>query len=498
MILVVRRSVLIERPVKEVWEFVADLESYPRYFPGVLQMRSEDERAPGTVGKRYAEIAQVPLRGETRVSVELVEAVPGERLAFHADLSPVRPRFDVELRDVGEGHTRLQWSCRSRDESLRVRVGVLPLMRRVLEARARTGLENLKRLLETGRDRMRAVRLERFGSAGEALRLVEDAPLPDMQPDDVLVRVVASSVNPIDCRRREGYGRRLFARRGARPPLVLGRDLAGVVESVGSAVRRFRPGDPVWGAQDNFRDGAWAEFAAVRQDELAPKPETLSYEEAAALPYVGLTTWSALVGRAGLDADGARGLRVLVHAGAGGVGSFAIQLLKAWGAWVATTCSTSNVPLVTELGADRAVDYTKQDVSAELGDLDLVLDTLGHDAEAPSLGLLARRRGARYVTVVHPALAFTDRFGLLPGALAAAGLLAGRKLAQGVLHGRRYHWAIAAPDGHALAEIGRLVEAGKIRPVIDQVFPLEAMAEAHARSETGHARGKLVIRVAAR
>ncbi len=496
MVVVTRRSVLIERPPEEIWRFVADLESYPRYFPGVLEMRSDDDLPPATPGKRYAEVARVPLRGEERVSVELVEAVPGERLAFHADLAPLRPRFDLRLRDVGEGHTELLWSCRSRNEALWVRALVLPLVRRVLDGRAAMGLENLKRLLETGRERMRALRLERYGAPAEAFRLVEDAPLPTMEPQDVLVRVIASSVNPIDCRRRGGYGRRLFARRGARLPLVLGRDVSGVVECVGSAVRRFRPGDPVWGVADNFRDGAWAEFVAVNQRDLAPKPTRLDHEQAAALPYVGLTTWTALVARAGLEPGSAAGRRVLVHAGSGGVGSFAIQLLKAWGAWVATTCSTRNVELVASLGADQVIDYTKQDFAKELGDLDLVLDTLGHEAEAPSLAALAERRGARYVSIVHPLIELTDRFGLLPGLAAAGGLLAGRKLGQRLLHGRGYHWSVASPDGRALAEITRLVEAGKIRPVIDRVYPLDAMADAHTHSETGRARGKIIIRVA--
>jgi NADPH:quinone reductase-like Zn-dependent oxidoreductase/uncharacterized protein YndB with AHSA1/START domain len=496
MVLVTRCAVRIERPPEEVWRFVADLENYPRYFPGIVEMRSADDLPPGSPGKRYAEVARVPLRGEERIAVELVEAVPGERLAFVADLAPVRPRFDLRLRDVGDGHTELRWSCRARNEALWVRASVLPLMARVLAGRAAVGLENLKRLLETGRERMRAMRLERFGAPAEALSLVEDAPLPTMSPDDVLVRVVASSVNPIDCRRRGGYGRRLFARRGARLPLVLGRDVSGVVECAGSAVRRFRPGEAVWGAVDGFRDGAWAEFVAVHQRELAAKPASLDYEQAAALPYVGVTTWSALVGRAGLTPGNAAGRRVLVHAGSGGVGSFAIQLLKAWGAWVATTCSTRNVELVTSLGADRVIDYTRQDFSRELRDLDLVFDTLGGEAEAPSLGVLAERRGAAYVSVVHPLIAFTDRFGLLPGAAAAVGLLTSRKLAQRILHGRGYHWSVAAPDGRALAEIGQLVEAGKIRPVIDRTYPFEALPEAHTYSESNRARGKIIIRIA--
>ncbi len=496
MVPIARHSVRIERPVDEVWDFLVDLERVPSFFPGVLEMRPEDDLAAGTVGKRYAERALLPLRGgEARTRVEVVESVPGEKLAIQSDLAPVSPRVDFDLRDVGDGHTRVQWTCRSGNEAAWLRIGVLPLARRVLGARAVQGLENLKRRLELPQEGMRALRLEAYAAGDEGLRLVEDAPLPELRADDVLVRVVTSSVNPIDWRRRDGYGRRVFARRGALPPLVLGHDLAGVVVGVGSGVRRFRPGDAVWGAPDAFRDGAWAELVAVRSGELAPKPATLSWEEAAALPYVALTTWSALE-RAGVGPERAASLRALVHAGSGGVGHFAVQLLKAWGAWVATTCSTRNVEWVRELGADRVIDYTREDYARELRDLDLVIDTLGDDDEAASLGVLAEGRGAQYVSLVHPLLALTDRWGLLPGVLAAGARLAARKAVQRFGHGRGYHWSVFAPDGRALAEVGRLVEAGRIRAVVDRVVPLAATAEALAYSETGRARGKIVIRVA--
>ncbi len=495
MLVLTRRSVVIERPTEEVWRLVADLENAPRFVPELAEMRSADDLPPASVGKRYAARGRALGRGEGRATLEVVEATPGEGLALECDRAPTLPRFDLRLRDVGDGHTELLAVCRARNEAPWLRVLALPLARRRLGRRLGLALDRLKRRAESGRDAMRALRLERFGPAEEALRLVEDAPPPDLGRDDVLIRVVASSVNPIDCLRRNGYGRNLFARRGAALPLVLGRDVSGIVECVGGGVRRFRPGDAVWAACDNFRDGAWAELVAVRQADVAPKPPSLDHEQAAALPYVAVTTWGALA-RAGVGPDSARGLRVLVHAGSGGVGSFAIQLLAAWGAWVATTCSARNRELVEGLGADRVVDYGSEAFDRALGDLDLVLDTLGGELEERTLSTLAERRGAAYVSLVHPMVRFTDRFGLLPGALAAGALLAGRKLAQRALHGRRYHWSVAAPDGRALAEVGRLVEAGRIRPVIDRVLPLERMAEAHRHSESGRTRGKIVIRVA--
>ena len=345
---------------------------------------------------------------------------------------------------------------------------------------------------------VRAVHIDRYGSAPNALRVVDDAQPPRPGPGEVLVRVVAASINPIDCWRRRGYGRGLFEPLGAAVfPIVPGRDCAGVVEAVGPGARRFKPGDAVWSAPDPFRDGTHAEYVAICEDEVEPKPPDLSFEEAAALPYAALTAWQALVVQGGLDADTAPGRRVLVHAGAGGIGSFSIQLLKAWGAWVATTCSTRNLDLVTGLGADRAIDYTRQDFDRALSDMDLVLDTLGGAVQRRSLGVLKRHADAKLVTLVSPALPLTDRFGLAGGAAAAVAALTAARVSTRLRGGRQFRWAFFRADGDALAAIGRLVEAGRIRPVIDRVYPLDEVVAAHRHSEGRHARGKIVLRVAA-
>ena len=341
---------------------------------------------------------------------------------------------------------------------------------------------------------MKAARIHRFGEPHDVL-VIEDVPAPKPGPGEVVIRLLAASLNPIDCWRRGGYGRRLFRSFGeASLPVILGRDGSGIIESVGPGVRRFVPGQAVWTAPDPFQDGTHAEFVRAAEDEVEPKPESLSHEEAASLPFVGLTVWAALVGKAGLGPDSAQGRKVLVHAGSGGIGTFAIQLLKAWGAHVATTCSADNVALVEDLGADEVIDYRVRDFSRELSGFDVVLDPLGGETQRRSVRVL--KRGGSLVTLVTPALPLVDRFGLAAGGAAAVAALAAQKTGLRLLGGRRLHWAFFAPDGAALAEIGTLVEAGKIRPVIDRVYDLEQIAEAHAYSETRRARGKIVVRIA--
>lgn len=344
--------------------------------------------------------------------------------------------------------------------------------------------------------KMRAVQLRSFGPAEEVLELIEGASIPELRDGDVLVRVVASSVNPIDCARRAGYGKHILGLRGGtRMPLVLGRDVSGVVEAVGPKATRFKPGDAVWGATDVFRNGTWAEYVAVDESELAPRPERLSHTEAASLPYVALTTWAALVGRAGLTQENAAGKRVLVHAGAGGVGTFAIQLLACWGAQVATTCSSRNADLVKSLGADEVIDYGVQSYSELLRDYDVVYDTLGFEAEAPSLSVLKEHGGAQYVSIVHPLMPLTDRLGVLAGGLVAGATLLERKLRQRIGHGRGYHWSLFAPNREALEKIGDWVDQGRIRAVIDRVYPLAEIADANLHVESRRARGKVVLEV---
>lgn len=308
---------------------------------------------------------------------------------------------------------------------------------------------------------MKAIRIHEYGNAS-VLRF-EEAPLPQHGAEDLLIRVVASSINPVDWKVREGY------LKGFIPhalPLILGWDVSGVVEAVGAQVSGFKVGDAVFSRPDISRDGSFAEYIAVRASEVAFKPATVSHIEAAALPLAGITAWESLVKVGQIAA----GQRVLVHAGAGGVGSLAIQVAKARGAWVASTCSAANRALVESLGADLVIDYRSTAFQTVLRDLDLVFDTVGGQVQEDSWATL--KPGGLLVSI-------TDR----PSEERAAAAKA------------RAAFVFIQPDAAVLGELAALVDTGALRPVIGAEFALKDLAKAHALSETGRARGKIVIYV---
>jgi reticulon-4-interacting protein 1, mitochondrial len=345
---------------------------------------------------------------------------------------------------------------------------------------------------DVANDSMRAARFDAYGPAREVLRVVRNARVPQPDADEILVRIVASSVNPIDCAVRSGYGRAYFElKTGNRPPMCPGRDVAGHVVAVGSGVRDFRPGDAVYAAT---LGNANAEWVLVPEAWAAPKPASLSFAEAASLPYVALTTWTALVTHAGLTPKNAVGKRVVIPRAAGGVGSFATQLVKAWGGEVAAICSARNVALVRSLGADSVIDYTQRDPAAVLRDFDIGFDT-AFETESMLLDSLKVGADAAYVSIVAPKLRLIDEHGLEDGLRRGDALFAERVVAQRAL-GRRYHWSFAQPDGAALRQIGRLTDEGRIRAVIDRTFALDQIVDAHEYCESGQAQGKIVVRVA--
>lgn len=333
---------------------------------------------------------------------------------------------------------------------------------------------------------MRAARIHAYGPPDQ-LR-VEDVPAPRCGPKDVLVDVHASSVNPVDCKIRSGGQRAVV---WLSLPATLGMDVSGVVAEVGAEVEGFAVGDEVFASPSHWRMGTYAEQIAVRADELAPKPRNLTHEEAASLPLVGLTAWDALVGACDLQP----GQRVLIQAGSGGVGTFAIQLAKHLGAEVWTTCSPRNFDLVRSLGADEAIDYRSQDFEEAAAGVDAILESVGGDAVAKALRTV--RPGGRVAAITAGLPALTERYGPALG----LGVVVGRTLRQTIaarLHrGVRLRFVTRRPDGRNLRRIAALVEAGAIRPVIDRVFDLEAIADAHRYVETGRARGKVVVRVRA-
>jgi len=339
---------------------------------------------------------------------------------------------------------------------------------------------------------MRAVELKSFGSAQEVLTVVSDAHKPSPAPGEVLIEVRAASVNPVDCAIRRGYGREVFRGKGQVGaqafPIRLGRDAAGIVAALGEHVDGFRVGDRVYTAPTHATQ---AEFIVADALEVAHMPPALDFIQAASLPFVALTTWNALVGQVALTPHAAAGMRVVITRGAGGVGSFAIQLMKAWGAYVAATCSTRNVEFVRALGADEVIDYTCTRALEALNDYDVVLDS-AFDMETDLLKTLKTHASAAYITITSPKVRLADEFGLKEGLRRAEELLTTRVVEQARL-GRRYFWSFMRPDGAALAQVADLVSRGRIRPLVDRVFPLADVALAHEYCEGGMARGKIML-----
>lgn len=334
--------------------------------------------------------------------------------------------------------------------------------------------------------RMKAILCEQYGGP-EVLQMADDVPTPRVGPNGVLVQVRATSINPVDWKLCRGL---LDAVRPVVFPVIWGGDLSGVVTEVGPAVTLFKPGDEVYGFKDGYVGktyrGTYAEFAVVPEKSLAKKPHNLSHEEAAAVPLAALTAWQALLNQGKLKA----GQRVLIHAGAGGVGVMAIQIAKAFGASVAATASTRNQDLLRELGADQPIDYMKEGIDDLRLKFDLVLDGVGQSVWGASFGTL--KFGGRLVTLTIP---IPDepagKFKFFSTALAGVA----RGVARGAVGGKRLLMTQVKPRGGDLEKISVLIEAGKIKPVIEKVFSLEQIAEAHRLSEGGHVRGKLVVNI---
>jgi NADPH:quinone reductase-like Zn-dependent oxidoreductase len=308
---------------------------------------------------------------------------------------------------------------------------------------------------------MHAIRIHEFG--GPDVLQDDTVALPRPEDDEVLVRIHAASVNPVDYKIRKGGYPRV---QDDDLPVTLGRDLSGVVESFGTNAQNVRKGDAIF-AMLGWERGAYAEHAVVKAVEYAPKPANLSHAEAAAVPLAALTAWQGLMDHGGLR----KGQRVLIHGGAGGVGHFAIQIAKAHDAWVATTCSNRDLEFVRKLGADQAIDYQNEHFDEVLKDIDLVFDLVGGDTQEKSFKVL-RHGGTLISTLEEP-----DK-------------------AKALAKGARTARYLAEPNAAQLAEIGRLIEAGKIRPVVAATYPLAPAARADAALEKDHVQGKIVLTVA--
>lgn len=309
---------------------------------------------------------------------------------------------------------------------------------------------------------MKAVVLHKYGGL-EALEF-GGAPRPQPKDDEVLIRILAASVNPVDVAIRSGKYAQYFH---TTLPLIPGMDAAGVIEKTGSKISAFKTGDPVYAFFTLRGEGGYAEFAVAKESEVARKPASINYEEAAAVPAVGSTAWQALVDAAHLQA----GQTVLIHGGSGGVGHIAIQIAKARGARVIATASTANQAFLKKLGADQAIDYTKTKFEDVVKDADVVLDTVGGDTLTRSYGVV--KKGGIIVTIADE-----------PDEKALAA------------HGIRGRSISAAPKSETFAELTRLIEAGKLKPVVAKVFPLSEVAKAQEQIATRHTTGKIVLRVA--
>ena len=306
---------------------------------------------------------------------------------------------------------------------------------------------------------MKAIVAHEYG--GPSVLKYEDAPVPEPKETEILVRVIASGVNPADPLILNGKYAREF---GTHLPLILGYDMAGVVVKAGSQVTKLKVGDPVyayllWG-------GGWAEYCISNESESAIKPKSLSFVEASSVPLAALTAWQALIDAGKIQS----GQTVLIHGGSGGVGGLAIQIAKARGARVIATASTANQDLLKQLGADVAIDYTKQKFEDVVHDVDFVLDPVGRDTLARSYGVV--KKGGIVVTLVSRCdQTELDKRGIRGASLASH------------------------PNATELAEITKLIEQGKIKPIVSQVLPLTDAAKADAQAETHHTRGKIVLKI---
>src|ERR1700719_43094 len=303
---------------------------------------------------------------------------------------------------------------------------------------------------------MKAVVVNEYG--GPEVLKYQDAPKPEPKDDEILVRVIAAAVNPVDTYVRQGmFGRRALDN----GPAILGYDIAGVVEKAGANAKRFKKGDAIYCYLSVMRGGGYAEFAIAKESETALKPKNINFVDAAAVPLAATTAWQALIDSAKID----KGQTVLIHGGSGGVGSFAIQIAKARGAKVVATASTAHQDLLKKLGVDQAIDYTTTKFEDVAKDVDVVLNCVRADALARSYGVV--KKGGIIVSI-------TDE----PDQNECA------------KHGIRGTRMGAHPDSKVLEELTKLIEAGKMKPIVSQTFPLAEANKAHEQVETHHTLGR--------
>ncbi|PEP91192.1 NADPH:quinone reductase [Bacillus toyonensis] len=331
---------------------------------------------------------------------------------------------------------------------------------------------------------MRAMIIDRYGKV--PMRMTE-VPTPKINEYEVLAEIHAASINPIDFKIRDGKVKMLL--KYEMPP-ILGNDFSGVIVKVGAKVTNFKVGDEIYARPRKNKIGTFAEYIAIHENDIALKPNNLSFEEAASIPLVGLTSYQALHDIIQLQ----KGQKILIHAGSGGVGTFAIQLAKIMGATVTTTASEAGVNLVTSLGADEIINYKTEKFEDILKNYDAVFDTIGGATLEKSFNII--KSGGNIVSVSGmPNARFGKEFGsgffkTLLFSLASKKLTALEKK-----HNAQYSFLFMKPSGDQLRTIANYIKAGQIKPVIDRVFPFEDAQKAMEYSESGRAKGKIIVKM---
>ncbi len=306
---------------------------------------------------------------------------------------------------------------------------------------------------------MKAAVIREYGAQVE----IADIPQPTLLADSVLIEVHAASVNPVDGIVQAGYLKEMMP---ITFPFTMGFDVSGVVVEIGDQVSKFKKGDEGFSRPNGMQAGTIAEYAVIKEEELAIKPSNISHQEAASIPLVGLTAWQAMVTKGNLQ----KGQKILIHAGSGGVGTLAIQMAKYLGAEVATTTSAANAVMVKNLGADVVIDYKTQKFEEELNDYDLVFDMMGGEIMENSFKIL--KKGGCLVSIKGQ-----DTQGLAKQ------------------YGVRFEAFFMWPSGEMLSQLAQLISDGALKPVIDRTFSIDQIQEAYAYLQTGRAKGKIVIQV---
>lgn len=306
---------------------------------------------------------------------------------------------------------------------------------------------------------MKAAIIKEYGAPIE----ISDVPQPALLADSVLIEVHAASVNPVDGIVQAGYLKEMMP---ITFPFTMGFDVSGIVVEVGDQVSKFKKGDEVFSRPNGMQAGTIAEYAVIKEEELAFKPSNIGHQEAASIPLVGLTAWQALVAKGNLQ----KGQKVLIHAGSGGVGTLAIQMAKHLGAEVATTTSATNAEMVKNLGADVVIDYKTQKFEEELSDYDLVFDMMGGEIMEKSFKIL--KKGGCLVSIKGE-----DSKGLAEQ------------------YGVRFEAFFMWPSGEMLSQLAQLISDGALKPIIDRTFSIDQIQEAYGYLQTGRAKGKIVIQV---